>query len=314
MRASHRLLRIDIAAARRVAVRLLKGQRSLVIGARDDDEAVGLIVGDLGESSPGCQPQAIRDTPLATRHPRKPRPSLIWRSGSSDSVAVVRVLIVEDDVRMAAAIRRALRGAGVGADVTTSGHDAQWMAVATNYDVIVLDVMLPDVDGFDTCAELRRAGVWTPIIMLTARDAVSDRVRGLDVGADDYLTKPFSLEELLARLRALARREGTERPSVMVVGTLKLDPASRLAWRGDTEIRLSAKEFALLDVFMRHAGQVLTQQQLLDAAWDFDYEHRSNVLEVYVRYLREKIDRPFGVQSLETVRSAGYRLRKDGGC
>jgi len=226
---------------------------------------------------------------------------------------MMRVLVVEDDVRMAAAIRRALRGAGVLADVTASGDDAQWMVMATDYDVVVLDVMLPDADGFHVCTAFRRAGIWTPIIMVTARDAVSDRVRGLDVGADDYLTKPFSLEELLARLRALARREGVERPTVMTVGTLKLDPASRQAWRSDVEIALSAKEFALLDVFMRHAGQVLSQQQLLDAAWDFDYEHRSNVLEVYVRYLREKVDRPFEVHSLETVRGAGYRLRKDGG-
>ncbi len=221
--------------------------------------------------------------------------------------------MVEDDLRMAAAIRRALRGAGVGADVTASGSDAQWMATATSYDVIVLDVMLPDVDGFDACVQLRRAGVWTPIIMVTARDAVSDRVRGLDVGADDYLTKPFSLEELLARLRALARRGGVERPTVMAVGALRLDPATRQAWRGDAELELSAKEFALLDAFMRHVGQVLSQQQLLDAAWDFGYEHRSNVVEVYVRYLREKIDRPYGVESLETVRGLGYRLRKDGG-
>ena len=225
----------------------------------------------------------------------------------------MRVLVVEDDIRMAAAIRRALRGAGVLADVTSSGGDAQWMAMATDYDVVVLDVMLPDADGFEVCAALRTSGVWTPIIMVTARDAVCDRVRGLDVGADDYLTKPFSLEELLARLRALARRESVVRPSVMTAGTLSLDPASRQVWRGDGEIHVSAKEFALLDVFMRHAGQVLSQQQLLDAAWDFDYEHRSNVLEVFVRYLREKIDRPFGLRSLETVRGAGYRLRKDDG-
>ena len=224
----------------------------------------------------------------------------------------VRVLVVEDDMRMAAAIRRALRGAGVVADVTTSGNDAQWMAVATAFDAIVLDVMLADIDGFDTCAQLRRAGVWTPIIMVTARDAVTDRVRGLDVGADDYLTKPFSLEELLARLRALARREGVERPTILVAGALRLDPATRQVWRDGTEIVLSAKEFALLDVFMRHAGQVLSQQQLLDAAWDFAYEHRSNVVEVYVRYLREKIDRPFGIHTLETVRGVGYRLRNDG--
>ena len=213
---------------------------------------------------------------------------------------------------MAAAIRRALRGAGVLADVTGTGTDAQWMAAATRYDAIVLDVMLPDLDGFDVCTRLRHSGVWTPIIMVTARDAVADRVRGLDVGADDYLSKPFSLEELLARLRALARREGVERPTVVVVGSLRLDPATRQVWRGETEIVVSAKEFALLDVFMRHAGQVLSQQQLLDAAWDFGYEHRSNVVEVYVRYLREKIDRPFGVQSIKTVRGMGYRLREDG--
>jgi two-component system OmpR family response regulator len=147
--------------------------------------------------------------------------------------------------------------------------------------------------------------------MVTARDAVNDRVRGLDVGADDYLTKPFSLEELLARLRALGRREGVERPTVLTVGDLRLDPASRQVWRGDVPIVLSAREFALLDAFMRHAGQVLSQQQLLDAAWDFGYEHRSNVVEVYVRYLREKIDRPFGLRSLETVRGAGYRLCRE---
>jgi two-component system OmpR family response regulator len=227
----------------------------------------------------------------------------------------MRVLVVEDDVRMAAAIRRGVRTAGVGVDLATCSYDAQGMAVATAYDVIVLDVMLPDVDGFDTCAALRRAGVWTPIIMLTARDAVEDRVRGLDAGGDDYLTKPFSLAELLARLRALARRDcgSGARPAVLTVGDLRLDPGSRQMWRGDTEIELAVKEFALLDVFMRHAGQVLSHQQLLDAAWDFGYEQRSNVIEVYMRYLREKIDRPFGVRSLETVRGAGYRLRKDGG-
>jgi two-component system OmpR family response regulator len=224
----------------------------------------------------------------------------------------VRVLVVEDDMRMAAAIRRALRSAGVLADVTASGDDAQWMAVATAYDAIVLDVMLPGIDGFETCNQLRRTGVWTPIIMVTARDSVADRVRGLDAGADDYLTKPFSLEELLARLRALGRREGVERPAILSVGSLRMDPATRQVWRGNSEIDLSAKEFALLDVFMRHSGQVLSQQQLLDAAWDFGYEHRSNVIEVYVRYLREKIDRPFGIQTLQTVRGFGYRLREDG--
>ena len=187
------------------------------------------------------------------------------------------------------------------------------MVRAASYDAMVLDVMLPDVDGFETCRLLRADGVWVPVIMVTARDAIEDRVRGLDAGADDYLTKPFSLAELLARLRALARRDPVERPPVIEVGSLRLDPASRQAWRGDTEVELSAREFALLETFLRRAGQVLSQQQLLDAAWDFDYEHRSNVVEVYVRYLREKIDRPFEVRSLETVRGIGYRLRRDGG-
>jgi two-component system OmpR family response regulator len=225
----------------------------------------------------------------------------------------VRVLLVEDDVPMAAAMRRALRGAGVVVDVAVKGADAMWMVRAAAYDAMVLDVMLPDLDGFETCRRLRAEGVWTPVIMLTARDAVEDRVRGLDSGADDYLTKPFSLAELLARLRALTRRGAVERPAVVTVGNLRLDPATRQVWRGERELELSARELALLETFMRRPGQVLSQEQLLDAAWDFGYEHRSNVVEVYVRYLREKIDRPFGVRSLETVRGMGYRLRKDGG-
>jgi len=174
-------------------------------------------------------------------------------------------------------------------------------------------VMLPDMDGFETCRRLRACGAWTPIIMLTARDAVTDRVRGLDSGADDYLTKPFSLAELLARLRALVRRGPVERPTVLEVGDLRLDPAARQAWRGEVEIDLTAREYGLFEAFMRRPGQVLSHVQLLDAAWDIGYEHRSNVIEVYVRYLREKIDRPFQVTSLETVRGMGYRLRKDGG-
>lgn len=227
--------------------------------------------------------------------------------------AGVRVLIVEDDARLAAAMHRALRAAGVVTDVAATSEDALWMIRAAGYDAMVLDVMLPDLDGFETCRILRADHVWVPIIMVTARDAVADRVRGLDAGADDYLTKPFSLAELLARLRALARRDPVERPPVLEVGSLRLDPAARQAWRGDTEIHLSAREYALLETFMRHAGQVLSQQQLLDGAWDFEYEHRSNVIEVYVRYLREKVDRPFAVRSLETVRGMGYRLRGDGG-
>jgi two-component system, OmpR family, response regulator len=225
----------------------------------------------------------------------------------------VRVLLVEDDLRMAAALRRGLQAERMVVDVATRGADALWMARATEFDALVLDVMLPDIDGFETCRRLRADGVWVPIIMLTARDAVDDRVRGLDEGADDYLTKPFSLAELLARLRALARREAVERPTVLEVGTLRLDPATRQTWRGDDEIPLSAREFALLEAFMRQPGQVLSRLQLLEAAWDYGYEHRSNVIEVYIGYLREKIDRPFGLRSLETVRGFGYRLRKDGG-
>jgi two-component system OmpR family response regulator len=223
------------------------------------------------------------------------------------------VLVVEDDVKMAAAIRRGLRFEGIVVDLAEGGDEAIRLAGATEYDAILLDVMLPDLDGFETCRRLRSQGVWVPILMLTARDAIEDRVRGLDTGADDYLTKPFSLAEVLARLRALARRGPIERPTVLEVGDLRLDPATHEAWRRDQEIHLSAREFALLETFMRRPGQVLTQLQLLEAAWDLGYEQRSNVVEVYVRYLREKVDRPFGVKSIETVRGAGYRLRKDGG-
>jgi two-component system OmpR family response regulator len=221
----------------------------------------------------------------------------------------MRVLIVEDQPRMAALVRRGLVEEGHAADVAAKGEEAVWMAEAHPYDAIVLDVMLPGLSGFETCRRLRNAGVWTPVLMLTARDAVEDRVSGLDVGADDYLTKPFSLAELLARLRALVRRGGVERPTELVVGDLRLDPASRRVWRGETEIALSPKEFALLETFMRRPGQVLTRLQLIEHAWDFAYENRSNVIDVYVRYLREKVDRPFGRDSIETVRGAGYRLR-----
>ena len=225
----------------------------------------------------------------------------------------MHVLVVEDDVRMAAALRRGLQAEAIVADVVMDGEEAVRRVRAGSFDVVVLDVMLPTLDGFETCRRLRGIGVWVPIIMLTARDAVEERVRGLDAGADDYLTKPFSLAELLARLRALARRGPVERPPVLEVGELRLDPATRQVWRGDAEIELSAREFALFETFMRRPGQVLSHIQLLDAAWDLGYEQRSNVVEVYVRYLREKIDRPFDVRSLETVRGMGYRLRKDGG-
>jgi two-component system, OmpR family, response regulator len=225
----------------------------------------------------------------------------------------VHLLVVEDDVRMAAALRRGLRAEGILAEVAGDGDEAMRLVRAGAFDAVVLDVMLPGLDGFETCRRLRAEGVWVPILMLTARDAVDDRVRGLDAGADDYLTKPFSLAELLARLRALARRGPVERPTVLQVGDLRLDPATRQVWRGASEIALSAREFALFETFMRRPGQVLSHTQLLDAAWDLAYEHRSNVVEVYVRYLRLKIDRPFAVISLETVRGMGYRLRKDGG-
>jgi two-component system OmpR family response regulator len=225
----------------------------------------------------------------------------------------MRVLIVEDEVKMASLIRRGLREEGMAADVAIKGEDALWMAGSTAYDAIVLDVMLPDINGFDACGRLREEGVWAPVLMLTARDGVEDRVAGLDGGADDYLTKPFSFAELLARLRALVRRGSVERPTVVTVGDLHLDPAARRVRRGDTDISLSAKEFALLETFMRRPGEVLDRLQLLEHAWDYEYENRSNVVDVYVRYLREKIDRPFGVESIETVRGAGYRLRADGG-
>jgi two-component system OmpR family response regulator len=225
----------------------------------------------------------------------------------------MRVLIVEDEVKMAALLRRGLIAEGMSADVAIKGEDALWMAEATEYDAIVLDVMLPGIDGFAVCSRLRKAGVWAPILMLTARDSVRDRVAGLDGGADDYLTKPFSYAELLARLRALVRRGPVERPTELIVGDLRLDPATRRVSRGDDEIDLSAKEFALLETFMRRPGRVLSRFELLEHAWDYDYENRSNVVDSYIRFLRQKIDKPFGARSIETVRGAGYRLREDRG-
>jgi two-component system OmpR family response regulator len=244
---------------------------------------------------------------------RAPQSALISLSRCVRHHAGMRVLVVEDEVKMARLISRGLVEEGHAADVASTGEDALWMAGAHPYDAIVLDVMLPRQSGFETCRQLRNAGVWAPVLMLTARDAVEDRVAGLDSGADDYLTKPFSFAELLARLRALVRRGSGERPTELAVGTLRLDPAKRRAWRGDAEIALSPKEFALLETFMRRPGEVLSRLQLLEHAWDFAYENRSNVVDVYVRYLREKVDRPFRTESIETVRGAGYRLREDGG-
>ncbi len=221
--------------------------------------------------------------------------------------------MVEDEPKMASLLSRALREEGWAADVADRGEDALWMAGAVPYDAIVLDVMLPGLDGFATCRQLRDRGVWSPVLMLTARDAVENRVDGLDAGADDYLVKPFSFSELLARLRALVRRAPRERPVTLEAGDLRLDPATHGAWRGDQELGLSAKEFALLELFMRRAGETLTRLDLIEGVWDMAYENRSNLVDVYVRYLREKIDRPFGRASLETVRGVGYRLRTDGG-
>ena len=223
----------------------------------------------------------------------------------------VRVLVVEDEKKLGELLRRGLTEEGHAADVADRGEDALWMARAVDYDVIVLDVMLPGADGFEVCQRLRRDGIWAPVLMLTARDGIEDRVTGLDTGADDYLTKPFSFEELLARLRALARRAPAERPALLEVGELRLDPATHRAWRGGAELDLSAKEFAVLEVFMRRPGITLTRAQLLDGAWDISFESRSNLIDVYIGYLREKIDRPFGHRSLETVRGVGYRLRED---
>jgi two-component system, OmpR family, response regulator len=225
----------------------------------------------------------------------------------------MRVLVVEDEVKMAALVRRGLSEQGIAVEVVGSGEEALVEASAGSYDAIVLDVILPGIDGFETCGELRTRGIWSPVLMLTARGALEDRVAGLDGGADDYLTKPFSFAELLARLRALVRRGQSEGPGQIEVGDLRLDPATRQVWRGEVEIELSSKEFILLEAFMRHPGSVLTRTQLLEQAWEYDFEHRSNVVEVYVRYLRRKIDVPFGITSLETIRGAGYRLRKDGG-
>jgi two-component system, OmpR family, response regulator len=221
----------------------------------------------------------------------------------------VRVLIVEDEAKMADLLRRGLTEQGAVADAVARGEDALWMAGATAYDAIVLDVMLPGIDGFETCRRLRAAGVWTPILMLTARGEVEDRVAGLDGGADDYLVKPFALAELGARLRALARRGPRERPAVLQVGDLRLDPAERRVWRGETEIALSATELALLEALMRRPGEVLSRLALLEAGWDSAYENRSNIVAVYIRYLRNKVDRPFGRHDIETVRGRGYRLR-----
>ena len=223
----------------------------------------------------------------------------------------VRVLVVEDEEKMASLLRRGLEREGYAVDVADNGVDAVWSGTENDYDAIVLDVMLPPPDGFEVCRTLRARGRWAPILLLTARDAVADRVTGLDAGADDYLPKPFSFDELSARLRALTRRVSTERPSVLAVGDLRLDPATHTVACGGTQIELSPKEFSLLEMFMRSPGKVLTRTELLEHVWDFAYDGTSNVIDVYIGYLRGKIDRPFGRDSIETVRGVGYRLREE---
>ena len=213
---------------------------------------------------------------------------------------------------MAGLLRRALKEEGHAVDVAADGPQGLWLATENEYGAIVLDVMLPGMDGFQLCRRLRESGAWAPVLMLTARDGVTDRVRGLDAGADDYLVKPFSLLELAARLRALARRDGRGRPPVLAEGDLRLDPASKQAWRAGTELHLSPKEYSLLEFFLRHPGQVLTRSAIIEAVWDFAYDGGSNVVDQYVNYLRRKIDAPFGRRDLETVRGMGYRLRRAG--
>jgi two-component system OmpR family response regulator len=221
----------------------------------------------------------------------------------------VRVLVVEDEVRTAGLLKRGLSEEGYSVDIAADGPDAVWRASEFDYDAVVLDVMLPGCDGLEVCRRLRSRGRWAPVLMLTARDDLAARVRGLDSGADDYLAKPFNFDELFARLRALIRRGAPERPALLQCGGLRLDPATRQAWRGQAELALSPKEFALLELFLRHPGQVLTRTRILEHVWDYTYDGVSNVVDQYVGYLRRKIDRPFGTAQLETVRGVGYRLR-----
>lgn len=222
----------------------------------------------------------------------------------------MRVLVVEDEERMASLLRRALEEEGHAVDVARDGPEGVWLATENPYGAVVLDLMLPGFDGFEVCRRLRAAEVWVPVLMLTARDEIGDRVRGLDAGADDYLVKPFSLLELAARLRALARRDDRVRPVLLTAGDLKLDPAGKRAWRGELELDLSPKEFSILELFLRNPGVVLSRSQIIDAVWDFAYDGTSNIVDQYVTYLRRKIDRPFGRDDIETVRGMGYRLRQ----
>ena len=222
----------------------------------------------------------------------------------------MRVLLIEDHGHLAALLKRGLEEEGYAVDVAATGEEGLARSVAHEFDLLVLDLVLPGADGFEVLDTLRTKGQRTPVLILTARDAVDDRVRGLDGGADDYLTKPFAFPEFLARVRALLRRGPVERPSVLVVGDLRLDPSTREVRRGDVTVALTAKEFSMLRLFMRHVGEVLSRDQILEHAWDGAYQGISNVIDVYVGYLRDKIDRPFGLRTIETIRGFGYRLRR----
>ena len=225
----------------------------------------------------------------------------------------MRVLVVDDEVRLARSLRAGLEAEGFAVDVAHDGVDGLWLARENPYDAIVLDLMLPGINGYKVCQTLREEENWTPILMLTAKDGEWDQVEGLDTGADDYLTKPFSFPVLVARLRAVARRGAPERPTVLEAGDLRLDPAARRAWRGEVELALTAKEHSLLAFLMRHPGDVVSKQQILDAVWDVDFDGDPNIVEVYIRHLRNKLDRPFGRNAIETQRGAGYRLDPGGG-
>ncbi|MEO6295140.1 MAG: response regulator transcription factor [Candidatus Limnocylindria bacterium] len=225
----------------------------------------------------------------------------------------MRVLVVEDEKRLAAGLRKGLEADGFAVDIALNGTDGLWLAQEEPYDAIVLDLMLPEVSGYEICERLREARNWTPILMLTARDGASDEVRALDTGADDYLTKPFAHAVLVARLRALLRRGATERPAVLEAGGLRLDPAAHRVWRDGTELELTAREMELLEFLMRRAGEVVSKTEILAHVWDYDFEGDPNIVEVYVGHLRNKVDRPFGRQAIETIRGAGYRLDADGG-
>jgi two-component system OmpR family response regulator len=223
----------------------------------------------------------------------------------------MRVLVVEDEERMAALLQRGLREEGYSVDVAGDGPNGLWMATENDYDAVLLDIMLPGFDGFDVCRRMREAGRWAPVLLLTAREGVEDRVHGLDAGADDYVTKPFSFAELAARVRALVRRGPGTRPAALEIGDLRLNPATHRAFRGEVDLELSPKEMAVLELLMRNAGAVVTRTQLLEHAWDSAYDGASNVVDQYIAYLRKKVDRPFGRHDIETVRGVGYRLRTD---